>query len=355
MQKEVKYIYISLVILFTFLVILTGVIGQIDGTFTKTLHRDSSDPSQLPQNFSGVSISSNFTSVDLDYYTYRLHFSFRPFGDYLDRTDLLQRSVSEDLFLAIDSDTISFLREEIMISKDLMMPIQSGFQSNYPFDGIIRPKSNIIVYQSEFFIHCVHVNNITNSKLDVPLSISISNSLQGWRSKITIQDVSATSDYSLINISIEMSRAISQKFFSLFIFALMWVLSLGIFLMAFTHIRYSKRVESPTLGVVTTMLFALPAVRNVQGTHVIGCLTDLTGFFWNMGLVASSGKIKSLMIAIFLIWRYSFQDSLPYVLSKDSTTDLEMVTITKSMPINSRTDEPGYLKLDQVESTRLLG
>jgi Domain of unknown function (DUF4436) len=49
------------------------------------------------------------------------------------------------------------------------------------------------------------------------------------------------------------------------------------------------------------MLFALPAVRDtLPGTPTIGCTSDLVGFFWNMGLIATS--------AILLLWRFSFQD-----------------------------------------------
>lgn len=55
------------------------------------------------------------------------------------------------------------------------------------------------------------------------------------------------------------------------------------------------------MGVVCTMLFALPAVRETMpGNPIIGCTSDLIGFFWNMGLIAIS--------AILLLWRFSFQD-----------------------------------------------
>jgi hypothetical protein len=89
---------------------------------------------------------------------------------------------------------------------------------------------------------------------------------------------------------INMKRTGAQQFFSLFIVLLMWAMSLGIFLMSLGHLWYNRKVEAPTIGVVTSMLFALPAVRNMQpGAPPIGCTTDVVGFFWNMGLISAAG------------------------------------------------------------------
>ncbi len=81
--------------------------------------------------------------------------------------------------------------------------------------------------------------------------------------------------------------------------------------MSLSHVLYVRKVESPTIvtkysltsqGVATTMLFALPAVRNLQpGAPPIGCVSDVAGFFFNMGIVA--------LASVILIWRYTIQDS----------------------------------------------
>jgi hypothetical protein len=137
------------------------------------------------------------------------------------------------------------------------------------------------------------------------MSTSISNTLGDWAIDIWIKPV-IDNDFSRLYTGFVISRAPTQKFFSLFIILIMWIMSLGVFSMSLAHLWYSRKVEAPTIGVVTTMLFALPAVRNTQpGAPPIGCTSDVVGFFWNMGLVASG--------AMILLYRFSFQESKPYV------------------------------------------
>jgi hypothetical protein len=70
----------------------------------------------------------------------------------------------------------------------------------------------------------------------------------------------------------------------------MWVLSLTLLTLAATLWFRERKVEPPMIGLATSLLFALPAIRNTQsGAPVIGCTSDTVGFFWNMAIVAFSG------------------------------------------------------------------
>jgi hypothetical protein len=136
------------------------------------------------------------------------------------------------------------------------------------------------------------VDLIQRSK--IPLSLSIMNNIEGWQMMTTLRDVSDDA-FQIIMVEFTIYRGPTQRFFSLFIASVMWLLSFSLFWLAFTLCIRKRKVEPPTLGVGTSMLFALPAIRNVQpGSPPIGCTADYLGFFWALLLVAAGAMILLL-------------------------------------------------------------
>lgn len=67
----------------------------------------------------------------------------------------------------------------------------------------------------------------------------------------------------------------------------MWTLSLTVLTLAATLWFRDRKVEAGTIAVASGLLFALPAIRNVQsGAPPLGCTADVSSFFWCMPLVA---------------------------------------------------------------------
>lgn len=131
-------------------------------------------------------------------------------------------------------------------------------------------------------------------RLQVPISLSIQNNVEGWQMATTLRDVS-DNEYQVIMVEITIYRGPTHVFFSLFIASLMWLLSFSLFWLAFTLCIRKRKVEPPTLGVGTSMIFALPAIRNVQpGSPPIGCTADYLGFFWALLLVSAGAMILLL-------------------------------------------------------------
>jgi hypothetical protein len=122
-----------------------------------------------------------------------------------------------------------------MQGQELSFPIQDGSPIAYPFD----------TYYSVFSIQAREYFNETWSANDVPLSISIGSALSEWR--IQIKMVPASPDYSHISTTLQISRAPTQQFFSIFIAVIMWVMSIGVFSFSISHLWYNRKVESPTL------------------------------------------------------------------------------------------------------------
>ena len=229
-------------------------------------------------NFHGIQINSTLSGISAqDQYAFRLHFSFVPTGDLVDTENSwkMTKILSREVSLSIDSQLQTYGKGSVMTSFDLILPFQYGNPDAYPFD----------TYEASFFVDAATL--VSTNKTAVPLSMSLGNNLQDWSADIDITAVA--DDYSLLQVILITRRAPLQRFFSLFIVTTMWMISLAIFIMAYCHFLWKKTVTAPTIGVATTMLFALPAIRNSQpGAPPIGCTSDVVGFFFNMFFVAAA-------------------------------------------------------------------
>ncbi|KAJ3218567.1 hypothetical protein HK099_005013 [Clydaea vesicula] len=79
-----------------------------------------------------------------------------------------------------------------------------------------------------------------------------------------------------------------------------------------------RKVEPPTIAVTTGMLFALPAVRNVQpGIPGIGCTADVIGFFWNMIMVATGA---ALLLTNYIL-KYKAEKNKPLIIQNIEKID----------------------------------
>ncbi len=112
------------------------------GTYTTINRPFKSDMSQVPNNFTGLAIYGNITSVDTRSYNYKVHFGIFPKGQLLDEQDDLSRSPRGAVTLVFDSHTERFPAGQIMSSPDLLFTFKTGNPITYPFDE----------YESDFFI-----------------------------------------------------------------------------------------------------------------------------------------------------------------------------------------------------------
>ena len=176
--------------------------------------------------------------------------------------------------------------KSVVKEKDSAAPIdQSHFFStgdltNYPFDN----------YFSSFNVYA----RTSNPNDLVPIQFVLSRAMQAFN--IDTEGATSIPDAGTdIFMSITITRSFTTRFFSMFVFIVMWVLSLTIFILALSIWIRNRKVEPPTIGVTAGILFALPALRNAQpGAPVLGGTLDVAGFFWNVALV--SGAAVLLMI-----------------------------------------------------------
>jgi hypothetical protein len=126
----------------------------------------------------------------------------------------------------------------------------------------------------------------------------------------------------------------------------MWVLSLLILALAASIYLRDRKVEPPTIAFVTGMLFALPAVRNVQpGVPGIGSTADVVGFFWNMMMVA----LAAALLLVNYIRKYKgdncSRNESPDAFSLDTSVDT-------AVSIDNDGKDKGMFSVVRISGTR---
>ncbi|KAK9723016.1 hypothetical protein K7432_002266 [Basidiobolus ranarum] len=175
----------------------------------------------------------------------------------------------------------------ILPSGEISVPFYEGTRRNYPFD----------VYKGDVLLYAAIPK--VGDDLVVPISVSFTANVQNFEISpvFSVQD-----EFNMITFTARRSN--NTKVFSICVIILMWALSLGISSLAFQIVMLKREIQPPIMALGVSMLFSLPALRNIQpGIPSIGCGADMIGFFWNMFLVAIS--------AIGFIWTYSATWSRP--------------------------------------------
>jgi hypothetical protein len=142
-----------------------------------------------------------------------------------------------------------FSAKQEMPAQDITFTITTGDLQNYPFDS----------FQDAFLVTAF----ATNGSQPIPVALSLIAGIQSFSFDNQVTD-KGNNAFSAILVELSIFRSFTTKFFSLFVIITMWLLSLLIIILASSVWLRGRKVEPPTIAFVTGMLFALPAVRNVQ-------------------------------------------------------------------------------------------
>ncbi|KAI8811431.1 hypothetical protein BJ742DRAFT_142186 [Cladochytrium replicatum] len=86
---------------------------------------------------------------------------------------------------------------------------------------------------------------------------------------------------------VTITRANTVIVFSIFVGALMWIVSLSLASICISLWFLGSKPEPPILAASVALLFALPAFRNVQpGAPPVGSSSDLASFYWAVAIAA---------------------------------------------------------------------
>lgn len=128
----------------------------------------------------------------------------------------------------------------------------------------------------------------------VALSISLSASVPGIRFE---GNVSRGSSQEPTGIELHLSRANNVIAVSLIVALMMTALSMSLLAMALRAITTVERTDLLPLSVSISLIFGLPALRNIQpGVPPVGALVDYVTFIWSELIVAAS--------AVIIVWTW---------------------------------------------------
>ena len=128
----------------------------------------------------------------------------------------------------------------------------------------------------------------------VALSISLSASVPGIRFE---GNVTRGSSKEPTGIELHLTRANSVIAVSLIVVLMMTALSLSLLAMAIRAITTPEKTDLLPLSVSISLIFGLPALRNIQpGVPPVGALVDYVTFIWAELIVAAS--------AVIIVWTW---------------------------------------------------
>ena len=295
-----------------------------------TINRNETSLDQPSHNFTGISVIANFSLIDRTQYKFTMRFSYQPFGTIIAKDlDFLAANVA----IIVDSTVTKFSKAEMMQGQELSFPIQEGSPIAYPFDQ----------YYSSFKMKAMMYTDDGNSS-NLPLSVSIGSALSEWRLQIKMKQLEP--DYSSIYTAIQISRAPTQQFFSLFIGVIMWVMSIGVFSFSISHLWYNRKVESPTLVILLigsgnehVVCFTCSEEHPTWLTtnwmhHGRYKVLIVVGFFWNMGLIT--------VASIILLYRFSLQAAKPYIPLQRGRTGFSLFQSPSHYPLQQQQNASHY-------------
>ena len=173
-----------------------------------------------------------------------------------------------------------FKKGKLMNPVEAVVEIYEGEPMDYPFDSHSAELS--FAFQA------------TGGNEPVPVAVELRGSVAGLRID-TEYAKENTPERAVIDINLE--RASTARFFSIFIMIAMWALVCGVVFLVFRVLAGHRKIEISMFSFLGALLFAFPALRNSQpGTPPIGTLSDFLAFFWAEVIIALS------LLSVVICW-----------------------------------------------------
>jgi len=213
---------------------------------------------------------------------------FTPKGSFLSADG---STLARDLDLYVASATgknmHEFKKGKRMNPIEAVVEIYEGEPMDYPFDAHTAELAF-------FFEPAAAKGGEGGGNESIPMAVELRGSVAGLRMDADYAKENAP-DHAVIEINI--SRATTAVFFSVFIMVAMWALAIGVILLVFRVFAGHRKIEISMFSFLGALLFAFPALRNSQpGTPPIGTLSDFLAFFWAEVIIALS------LLSVVLRW-----------------------------------------------------
>ena len=169
---------------------------------------------------------------------------------------------------ALSEDDIVLAKGSVPAPRSSTLELSAGDATAYPFDA----------YRGSIAV------SAESEGTPLSTALSISQSDAGFTidgaARMADDDASAT---------VTMQRTLGTRTFAVFMAAVMWALALSAAIAAYVITRGRRGFGWPAMGWMAATLFALVAFRNAApGAPPIGCLLDMTAFFWAEAVVVAA-------------------------------------------------------------------
>ena len=262
------------------------------GAFSSALYFYQTDHTQRSANLTfgddkalnRIDVDVKLLGVDPIKSEINLRFAPKPEGTYA-KDERLTKELK--FFTGIESGKTEVTLEKNRIPDSVTgsLSIINGRVSDYPFD----------VHSSDFYLF---FTNPKDENEEIPMAINFNGAISGYNIDVdNIPKAEFESSDSYMGLRLTISRSVITKSFSIFLMIAMWLIGLVVFTITMVVVWQPRPIEFGMFTLIAGMLFALPAVRNLQpSVPPLGGLTDFLSFFWAESLVAISMPI------LFFTW-----------------------------------------------------
>lgn len=200
-------------------------------------------------------------------------------------------SLDKDITIYINSNSgkneFAFKKGTRINPFEITVDMYDGYVMEYPYDKHKALISLYVVTQEKDSAGTMRMVEIPIVKETNFLA-----SIQGYRVASAVEK-EQSSGYTELELNFERTPAV--KMFSRFVMLIFWFITLSIALVVFSIVIRNRKVEYSMFAFLSAMLFALPALRNMQPfIPTIGCLSDYVSFFW-----AEAASALGLVIMVF--------------------------------------------------------
>lgn len=202
-----------------------------------------------------------------------------PVGIYSNDSMTLSRDVKFYTNSISGNTEYSFSKGSMINPFEVTVDMFDGYLMKYPYDK----------HSAYFNLYVAtpgkdSVGNILYDEIPIIKETNFLTSINGYRIG-SVQEIEHSGGYT--GLLIKMERTYAVKMFAGFIMLIFWLITLSIVLVMFSIVLRKRKIEFSMFAFLTAMLFALPALRNMQPfIPSIGCYSDYISFFWAEGIVA---------------------------------------------------------------------
>jgi hypothetical protein len=214
---------------------------------------------------------------------------FKPHGSFLAADgSTLARDLELYVASATGKNVHEFKKGKRMNPVEAVVEIYEGEPMDYPFDSHTA--------ELAFFFEPAAVKGgETGGDESIPVAVQLGGSVAGLRIDTDYDKENNKPDHAVIDINIQ--RATTAMFFSVFIMIAMWALTFGVIFLVYRVFAGHRKIEISMFSFLGALLFAFPALRNSQpGTPPIGTLSDFIAFFWAEVIIALS------LLTVVICW-----------------------------------------------------